>query len=69
MTSSISEKIDHTVLLIYLLAVSIKRPGLNFLKKSINRPVLSFFLNSRSQEQPGLIKESLYVVVISGHNL
>ena len=38
---------------------SIKQPGLDIWKKSIKRPVLSFFSNSRSLERPGLIIETL----------
>jgi hypothetical protein len=48
-----SEKVDCTVLFIYLLTVDIERPGL------LNRPVLSFFQILEALEQPGLIKETL----------
>ena len=62
-TRLISEKIDRTVLFQGChgqFLVSIKRSGLDIWKKiSIKRPVLSFFSNSRSLEQPGLIIESL----------
>ena len=53
-----SEKFDCTVLFMYLLTVSIKRPGMDFLKKSIKQPVLYFF-KLKSLEQPGLIIENL----------
>jgi hypothetical protein len=64
-TSTISEKVDHTGLYIYLLTVSIKRPG-PFLKSIYKQQVLSFFSNSRSLEQPDLIIETLeYEVTFS----
>ena len=50
-----SEKVDCTILFIYLLTVSIK---LFFEKVSIKQPAL-FFSNSKSLEQPGLIIETL----------
>ena len=36
---------------------SIKQPGQAIWKKSIKRPVLSFFSNYRSLERPGLMRE------------
>ena len=56
------KKIDHTVLFQGChsqILVSIKQPGLDIWKKSIKRPVLSFFSNSRSLERPSLIIETL----------
>ena len=58
--STISEKIYRTFLFMYLLTVSIKHPGLDFLKKSLlNNQYYLFFTNSRSLEPPGLIIETL----------
>ena len=35
MTNTISAKVDHTILFIYVLTVSINQPGLDILKKSL----------------------------------
>ena len=46
MTSTISERVDHTVLFIYLLTVLIKCPGLDFLKKSLLNNQYYFFFQT-----------------------
>ena len=69
MTGCISEKkIDPTVLFQGRQGqffVSHKRPGLNIWKKSLKRPVLSFFSNSRSLEQPGLMYDREFRLILT----
>ena len=51
---SISEKNDYTVLFQDFhgqFTISIKRPGLDIWKKSIKKPVLSFFQNLEAKNE------------------